>query len=76
MFWFYLKQSFINEFNNIGYIFFATISTVVCMYLNGREISAEGTPPLENAKESVSVPVALLKSISLEWNFLFSGICD
>ena len=35
----------------------ATISTVVCIYLNGREISAEGTPPLENAKECGSGPV-------------------
>ena len=38
--------------------FLCTISTVVCMYLSGSEISAEGTPPLLYAKASVSVPVS------------------
>ena len=33
------------------------VSTVVCIYLKGKEISAEQTPPILNAKASVSVPV-------------------
>ena len=36
-----------------------TVSTVVCIYLNGNDIKAEATPPVANAKASVSVPVAL-----------------
>ncbi len=36
---------------------FRTISTVVCMYRNGNEISALVTPSFEYAKASVSVPV-------------------
>ena len=34
-----------------------TISTVVCIYLRGRDISAEAVPMPENANASVSVPV-------------------
>jgi hypothetical protein len=44
------------------------------MYLNGREMSAEGTPPLENAKESVSVPVALLKAFLWKGIFFFLAV--
>jgi hypothetical protein len=40
------------------------ISTVVCIYLKGRDIRAEGTPLFEYAKASVSVPV-LLEAASL-----------
>jgi hypothetical protein len=36
---------------------FRTISTVVCMYRKGNEISALVTPSLEYANASVSVPV-------------------
>ena len=52
----------------------ATISTVVCIYLKGKEISAEGTPPLENAKESVSVPVALLSAFLWKGIFFFLAV--
>ena len=36
-----------------------TDSTVVCIYLKGSVTRADATPPLANAKASVSVPVAL-----------------
>ena len=35
------------------------VSTVVCIYFKGNEISAEETPPFAYANASVSVPVAL-----------------
>ena len=39
------------------------------MYRKGNEINAEGTPPLEWAKASVSVPVARLAAAL--WNGIF-----
>ena len=42
------------------------------MYLKGSEINADGTPPLEYANASVSVPVAL-EEASL-WNGIFFAL--
>lgn len=44
------------------------------MYRKGNEINAEGTPPLEWAKASVSVPVARLAAALWNGIFLFSRI--
>ena len=46
------------------------VSTVVCMYRRGIVIKAEGTPALEYAKASVSVPVP--RVATSRWKGIFS----
>ena len=78
----YLKLCPSSMFRRVWYIslmmFFTsslcTVSHVVCMYFRGRDINTEGTPPLEYANASVSVPVELELAASCTGIFFLAAV--